>query len=66
MNNDANNEYEKITDLIASGVNKTIMLRNPVKVRIDYWTVWADEKGIAQFRDDVYGHDNDLREILRW
>lgn len=66
MNNDGNNEYENITDLIASGANKTIMLRNPVKVRIDYWTVWEDEKGMAQFRDDVYGHDNDLREILRW
>jgi L,D-transpeptidase YcbB len=66
MNNDGNEGYENITDLIASGANKTIMLRYPIKVRIDYWTVWADEKRMAQFRDDIYGHDNDLREILGW
>ena len=66
MNNDGNNEYENITDLIASGANKAIMLRSPVKVRIDYWTVWVDEKGMAQFRDDIYGHDNDLMETLGW
>lgn len=66
MYNDANTDYENIIDLIARGANKTIMLRNSIKVRIDYWTVWVDEKGMAQFRDDIYGHDNDLRGILGW
>ncbi len=59
---DANN----IVDLIASGRNTKIPLSQSVKVHIYYWTVWADDDGVAHFHDDVYGHDSDLAYILGW
>ncbi|MFA6187665.1 MAG: L,D-transpeptidase family protein [Sulfuricurvum sp.] len=61
-----NGQYPDITDLITSGANKKIFLPRFVKVRIDYWTVWEDDNGLANFRDDVYGYDRELMELLGW
>lgn len=61
-----NDKDSYIADLIDSGVNKKIFLPRAVKVRIDYWTVWEDDNGLANFRDDVYGYDADLMETLGW
>lgn len=58
--------YRNIDTLIARRSNKNIPLSKSVKVRISYWTVWVDDDGIANFRDDVYGYDEDLAEILGW
>lgn len=58
---------KNITDLIASGVaNKNIFLSKPLKVYINYWTVWEDDEGRLQFRDDVYGYDRGLAGMLNW
>lgn len=59
-----NGKDSYIPDLIDSGVNKKIFLPTAVKVRIDYWTAWVDDDGIANFRDDVYGYDSALMETL--
>lgn len=65
LKNDGNSWADSnIERLIDKGVNKYIVLSKPVKVRIDYWTVWADDEGVAHFRDDVYGHDADLADIM--
>jgi murein L,D-transpeptidase YcbB/YkuD len=58
--------YENIDALIAKSHNKTIPLSTPVKVHLHYWTVWADDDGMANFRSDVYGYDEDLAESLGW
>lgn len=65
LKNDGNVWGDKnIENLIARGGNKNISLSKPVKVRISYWTVWVDDEGVANFRDDVYGYDRDLAVIL--
>jgi murein L,D-transpeptidase YcbB/YkuD len=48
---------ERIQRAIDSGRNQNIPLSSPVPVHIIYRTAWVDEKGTANFRDDVYGRD---------
>lgn len=67
LQNDDNIWGDKdVSTLIKRGNNKYIFLFKPVKVRIHYWTVWVEDDGIANFRDDVYGYDKDLAKILGW
>ncbi len=42
-----------------------VMLASPVRVHILYMTAWVDEKGILQFRKDIYGRDERLYEALK-
>jgi len=52
---------------IAEGREQTVTLGQPLPVHLLYWTVWVDEDGVLQFRDDIYGRDgpvlNELREL---
>ena len=41
------------------------ILRSPVPVHLQYWTVWVDSAGIIQFRNDIYGRDQRLIDALR-
>lgn len=67
LKNDGNEwGYTNILNLIARGGKKNIPLSTSVKVHIYYWTVWVDDEGMANFRDDVYGRDSDLAETLGW
>jgi murein L,D-transpeptidase YcbB/YkuD len=34
-------------------------------VHLLYWTVWVDENGVLQFRDDIYGRDLPVLSELR-
>ena len=47
----------KIDSAMNSGAEQMVKLKNPVPVLITYYTAWVDDKGILNFRDDVYGHD---------
>ncbi len=55
---------EKIAEAMNSGKEKWIMLSDEVPVFIVYFTSWVDEKGSLQFRNDIYGHDARLAEVL--
>ena len=44
--------------------NKVVKLPEPVPVHILYWTTWVDDRGVAQFRRDVYAVDSLLSEAL--
>lgn len=55
-----------ISDVLARGKNKKVSLIKPVKVYVNYWTVFTDGEGRGNFRDDVYGHDGELADILGW
>jgi murein L,D-transpeptidase YcbB/YkuD len=35
----------------------TVHLKKEYPVMIEYRTVWVDEDGLLNFREDVYGHD---------
>ena len=44
--------------------NKVVQLPEPVPVHILYWTAWVDDRGVAQFRRDVYAVDSLLTDAL--
>jgi len=42
---------------MASGENRVLSLPRPVAVYTTYWTAWLEDDGQVQFRDDIYGRD---------
>jgi len=40
--------------------NTWITLKKKIPVFVEYHTVWIDDKGIAQFRNDIYGYEKKL------
>lgn len=48
---------EKVNQAMNSGKEKSVTLKEQVPVSITYLTVWVDENGQINFRDDIYGHD---------
>jgi len=65
-NDSAVSDEQNITEVIESGKTQKIPLLKPMRVYINYWTVWEDEEGTVQFRDDIYGYDRELAEALGW
>lgn len=55
---------EKIDEAMNSGEEQFVRLKNPVPVLITYYTAWIDEKGMLNFRDDIYGHDATLAQKM--
>ncbi|MBB3169749.1 murein L,D-transpeptidase YcbB/YkuD [Simiduia aestuariiviva] len=55
---------EQIDQLVASGVTKTVPLKTPVPVHIEYWTAWVDSRNTLYFRNDIYQRDRVLYESL--
>lgn len=55
---------EKLVAAVNRKKNKTILLSDPIKIYILYWTTWADKDGIVNFRDDIYGRDRRLNIAL--
>ena len=47
-----------------SGREQQIALKQHIPVYIVYETVWVDDDGTVEFRDDVYGHDAKQEQIL--
>ncbi|MDD2783310.1 MAG: hypothetical protein PHO52_03760, partial [Sulfuricurvum sp.] len=67
LNRETNGSTDiNVSALIAANKKKTITLSKKIKVYINYWTVWANDEGNAEFRDDLYGYDRELAEILGW
>lgn len=55
---------EKITAAMNSKKEQFVKVKKPVQVIITYFTVWVNETGKINFRDDVYGHDKMTAEKL--
>jgi len=55
---------EQIVAAIESGKNHRVNVPEPVPVYILYWTAWVDSDGTVEFRDDVYGYDEELQQEL--
>jgi len=56
---------EKVDSALTRGdKEKYIKLKTPVPVLISYFTAWVDEQGQLQFREDIYGHDEQLAKKL--
>jgi len=56
---------ETLLAAIATGVEQTLYLREPVDVTLLYLTAWANADGSVQFRDDLYDRDGFLDRALR-
>ena len=57
-------DEQRITDAMLSGVEKTVKLDKGIPVYVIYLTSFADERGTLNFREDVYGRDEALKEML--
>jgi murein L,D-transpeptidase YcbB/YkuD len=55
---------ERILAVIATNVEQTVRLPEPMPVYLLYWTAWAHEDGSIQFRTDIYGRDRLLDQAL--
>lgn len=51
---------EKIVEAMNAGKEKAVALKKRVPVFIIYYTAWVDGNGLLHFRDDIYGHDQEL------
>ena len=54
----------RISAAMNAGIEKWVALEEPVAVAITYFTAWVDRAGKLNFRDDIYGHDQELAERL--
>ncbi|HRO69706.1 MAG TPA: L,D-transpeptidase family protein [Chitinophagaceae bacterium] len=52
-------DAEKIREAMNKGEEKFVKLKEPVPVLITYYTAWV-ENGELNFREDIYGHDEQL------
>ena len=55
---------EAVDQAIAAGQTKRVYLKVVMPVYLIYLTAFTDEDGTAEFRDDVYGRDQDLAGAL--
>ncbi|MFC1493336.1 murein L,D-transpeptidase [candidate division KSB1 bacterium] len=55
---------EKLIDAIESGSRIRIDMSENIPVNIIYLTAWIDEKGIIQFRNDIYDRDGILADAF--
>lgn len=58
------NEH-KIAAAMAGSTTETVVLKQPVPVHLQYWTVWVDDQGQAHFLDDIYQRDPPLAAALQ-
>jgi murein L,D-transpeptidase YcbB/YkuD len=50
---------------LTAGREQNVTLPRPVPVHLLYWTVWVDDEGLLQFRDDIYERDQPVLRELR-
>jgi murein L,D-transpeptidase YcbB/YkuD len=50
----------RLSKLVASKRRQVVVLKRPVPVYLVYLTAWVEENGEIHFRDDIYGHDQQL------
>lgn len=55
---------EQIDEIVATGELRTLYLKNPVPIHIEYWTAWIDGDGLLNFRSDIYQRDPPLAAAL--
>jgi murein L,D-transpeptidase YcbB/YkuD len=64
LRNDSVYTDKKINALMQNGNQTYVNLKKKVPVFIVYFTAWVDRDGKLNFRDDVYKHDEKMKQIL--
>jgi murein L,D-transpeptidase YcbB/YkuD len=54
-----------IERVLAPGSERYVNLERPLPVHLIYRTAWTDDRGRTQFREDVYGRDDEVAQALR-
>jgi murein L,D-transpeptidase YcbB/YkuD len=57
-------DREKFRKALDTMKEQSIILSSPVPVHLLYWTVFVDDDGVVQFRNDIYGRDAQLAKAL--
>ena len=65
LNDSLNWNREKIDKVIATLSTQTVQLKEKPNVHLLYWTAWANDNNIIQFRKDIYERDKPLIEQLK-
>lgn len=55
---------ERIREAMDSGVEKFVTLKKPIPVYLLYFTAFVDDGGKLNFREDIYGRDQELQEMI--
>jgi murein L,D-transpeptidase YcbB/YkuD len=55
---------DSILAAIASGVEQTVAVPQPLPMYLLYWTAWVDADGVVHFRPDIYDRDTPLGKAL--
>ena len=56
---------ERRKQILEKKDTRVVALRSPVPVYLLYQTAWMDERGVIQFREDIYGRDIQMIKMLR-
>lgn len=64
LRNDPEWPKSKIDEVIYSGNNTWVKLKNKIPVYIVYFTAWVTSDGTLNFRDDIYGHDAKMKKMM--
>lgn len=54
-----------LEEAIDDGKSLGVTLPQAVPILFTYWTVWVDEAGVLQWRDDIYGRDRKFLRLQR-
>lgn len=57
-------DQARLTEAVTSNQRQVIVLDNPMPVYLVYLTAWVAEDGATHFREDIYGHDQELLSAL--
>ncbi|MDA8562100.1 L,D-transpeptidase family protein [Gammaproteobacteria bacterium] len=63
MEEDPKWNEDMVYETLNEGKTKYIKVSKPTKVVITYLTTWVDDNGNLQFRDDLYGLDENIQAI---
>jgi murein L,D-transpeptidase YcbB/YkuD len=55
---------EKIEEVVSKNQNYTVKIKEPVTVHLQYWTAFADNNGLINFRRDIYERDEKVWKAL--
>jgi murein L,D-transpeptidase YcbB/YkuD len=64
LNNNKEWDVDKITQAMNSGKQQYVTLKKKVPVFIAYFTAFTDRNGLLNFRNDIYGFDNRLANMI--
>ncbi len=62
--NDTSWNEENISRPLSSGVEKIIVLKNPIAISIGYWTAALDEYNKIHINPDIYGYDQEHERLM--